>query len=446
MLRSLVVVGALAGACRAHISPWMESMYGIPELYPGLQNPVQPLGPGLAFDDWWFRGPGVRAAVPPDGAVTLLPAGGSVTLELACDRYYTVELYGADPNGNVACDWAGPFHADPAGAAFYREWIAGCALGIADVMDPEDATPDNFVVFSVQHECVVTRNTTFEVPAKMPSCTGEWCICGWLWQPQTGDTNAYHTPFRCKVTDSPEEAGTIAFPLQDPVKCNDEPENCTKGAKRMLMLYNEPNDFDVDNRLQLTLNDFFFISLDHISDHNFTSPSDLLFLIPRSLNFPTLFFRILDINDANPPSLVPRATHNKLQHSSTSSFPVFFPAPTATTMTTSQTTRTTTTTSAPHWFIATPAAPSSSSSSSSLVWVIAPTGTPSSPSASSTTTTSSPAQATPTGRLSFRDRQALAAAAQGEAAAARLGRRGVWAQAAGRMRERMKRGLRGGEL
>ncbi|GAA5868998.1 hypothetical protein JCM8547_003246 [Rhodosporidiobolus lusitaniae] len=216
----------------------MPSMYGNPVDYPELEA-FSPLGPGWAYDDWWFRGPTVRAAVPQPNQYTSLPAGGTVTLELGCNAYYSTWPYGADPEGTVACDDPGPLHADPAGLGFYEEWVAGCALGIADVLDPGDATPDTFTVFSVNHECVVHRNVTFSVPARMPKCTGEWCICGWLWQPQTGTGNAYMTPFRCTVEGSPVDATPIA-PPQDPVKCAGDEEKCTKGAKRMLMVFNEP--------------------------------------------------------------------------------------------------------------------------------------------------------------------------------------------------------------
>lgn len=40
---------------------------------------------------------------------------------------------------------------------------------------------DNLAIFSVQHNCVEQRDTSFEIPAKMPKCTGEKCICAWLW-------------------------------------------------------------------------------------------------------------------------------------------------------------------------------------------------------------------------------------------------------------------------
>jgi hypothetical protein len=168
----------------------------------------------LAFSQW-FRGPAVRNAPPKKpGAVAVLPAGGNFTLELACAPEYTT-YDGSDPNGNVACDEPGPYHADPDALVVDPKLLSGCAIGsesllpplisrweltsiaiVADVMDPNDATMEDFTIISVQSECIWTRNTTFSIPAKMPACTGDWCICGWVWSPQTGISNAYHTPVR----------------------------------------------------------------------------------------------------------------------------------------------------------------------------------------------------------------------------------------------------------
>ncbi|GAA5947460.1 hypothetical protein JCM3765_001687 [Sporobolomyces pararoseus] len=221
------------------MSPFLSAMYGGPLDYPGLQDPVTPLGPGLEFDDWWFRGPAVRNAPPKEkGAVAVLPAGANFTLEIACAPEYTT-YDGSDPNGNVACDQPGPYHADPDANIVDPKLLSGCAIGIADVMDPNDATMDDFTIISVQANCIWTRNTTFQIPAKMPACTGDWCICGWVWSPQTGISNAYHTPFRCKIDGSPADARPIA-PPQDPVYCPDSPKDCTKGAKKLISTYNYP--------------------------------------------------------------------------------------------------------------------------------------------------------------------------------------------------------------
>lgn len=61
-------------------------MYGVGPgfAYDAGGSPVDPLGPDLATrDEWWFRGPRARALPPQNGAVMTLPAGGSITFEIA---------------------------------------------------------------------------------------------------------------------------------------------------------------------------------------------------------------------------------------------------------------------------------------------------------------------------------------------------------------------------
>ncbi len=57
--------------------------------------------------------------------------------------------------------------------------LGGCALSIAYKSDVNSVTPDDFVIFSVQHQCVWTRWTAFDVPADMPPCPDGKCICAW---------------------------------------------------------------------------------------------------------------------------------------------------------------------------------------------------------------------------------------------------------------------------
>ena len=54
--------------------------------------------------------------------------------------------------------------------------LAGCALSIAYASNARDVRPEDFVVFSVQHECVWHRDTVFDVPADMPPCPNGKCM------------------------------------------------------------------------------------------------------------------------------------------------------------------------------------------------------------------------------------------------------------------------------
>lgn len=102
-------------------------------------------------------------------------------------------------------------------------------------------TMDNLAIFSVQHECVQQKMTSFDVPAKMPKCSGSKCICGWFWLANNGTANFYMTAFDCSVTGSPADATAIA-PPRDPVFCRDDPSSCIKGAKRPIYAYNTPSN------------------------------------------------------------------------------------------------------------------------------------------------------------------------------------------------------------
>ncbi|BGP56190.1 hypothetical protein JCM8202v2_003802 [Rhodotorula sphaerocarpa] len=223
-------------------------MYGVgPGFSYDAGPPVDPLGPDWSPQDkWWFRGPKARSLPPQDGAVMELPAGGTITFEIACHYAWTSYGYATTEPGSEldACPGpnAGPYHAgDPDSKIIDPNLISGCALAIADVDGIEKVTMDNLAIFSVQHECVRQKMTDFEVPAKMPPCTGSKCICGWFWLANNGTANFYMTAFDCAVTGSPLDATPIA-PPQDPVFCKEDPSSCTQGSKRPIYAYNSPSN------------------------------------------------------------------------------------------------------------------------------------------------------------------------------------------------------------
>ncbi|BGP08932.1 hypothetical protein OF846_003396 [Rhodotorula toruloides] len=245
---SLAAIAMFATQAAAHMSIWHPSMYGVgPGWSYDAGDPVAPLGPNWSNrDDWWFRGPGFRSLPPQSGAVLELPAGGSVELEIACHYAFSSYGYATTTPGSAldACPGpnAGPYHSgDPLSTEIDDNLLSGCALGIADVDNINDVTMDNLAIFSVQHDCVKQKNTNFEIPAKMPACTGEKCICGWFWLANNGTANFYMTGFDCKVTGSPADATPIA-PPQDPVFCKNNPSSCTTGSKRPIYAYNTPSN------------------------------------------------------------------------------------------------------------------------------------------------------------------------------------------------------------
>ncbi|GAA5827594.1 hypothetical protein JCM11251_001749 [Rhodosporidiobolus azoricus] len=228
------------------MSIWHKSMYGVGKGFSyDVGDPVAPIGPDLQEqDDWWFRGRPWRAKKPQDEAVMVLPAGGKVDVEIACHVAWTsLGERTTDLRDDLAAcpDNYGAFHSgDPAGP-IEENLLSGCALGIADVDDIEDVTMDNLAIFSVNHRCVRDRVTSFEIPERMPACTGEKCICAWFWLANNGTANFYMTGFDCSVSGAPADARRVA-PPQDPVFCGDEPSSCTTGSKRPLYAYNQPNN------------------------------------------------------------------------------------------------------------------------------------------------------------------------------------------------------------
>ncbi|KAK4703604.1 hypothetical protein P7C70_g2613, partial [Phenoliferia sp. Uapishka_3] len=255
LVRGLFLSVFLWSVAEAHMTIFTRSMYGVGGTRQGNSwtyaagDPVSPLGPGWTTQDsWWFRGPAYRALAPPAGEVTELPAGGTIMLEITCHIAWTSFGWSTTVPGSAldACPYgtAGPYHSgDPNQYTIDPTLTAGCALGIANVDDISLATMDNIVIFSVQPNCVVQKNTTFDVPAMMPACTGAKCICAWFWLTETGTANMYMTGFDCNVTNVSPLATPIAKP-QDAVFCDPADTTCTPtaGAKRPMYAYNTPTN------------------------------------------------------------------------------------------------------------------------------------------------------------------------------------------------------------
>ncbi|SGY20159.1 BQ5605_C017g08501 [Microbotryum silenes-dioicae] len=241
---------------QGHMTIWSKSMYGVGKdfksVVPG--QPCDPIGPDLKTrDEWWFRGPAYRALPPPEGEVTELIAGKSVTFEISCHVAWTSFGWSTTKPGSHldACPGnPGAYHSgDPLKDSIDENLLSGCALAIADVDDIEKVTPDNLVIFSVQSQCIKQKITSFEVPAAMPPCKGKKCICGWFWLANTGAVNFYMTAFDCAVTNpSPTSIRPIQFPLLDPYICENHLHNQSciqvqqKYAKRPIYAYNEPQN------------------------------------------------------------------------------------------------------------------------------------------------------------------------------------------------------------
>ncbi|KAJ2924699.1 hypothetical protein H1R20_g12389, partial [Candolleomyces eurysporus] len=256
---AFVAVSLFGMAVKAHVCAWHEAMWclngntGKEDL--NSYDIVSPLYQ-LSFRDWWFHHVNRCDEFPPaPGKFIDLPAGGSFKIEIASNRAKTELSY----NGRDSSQW-------PDGETYPEDYnvpgciispnlhtqnhdrAAGTAFAIAYVSDIKQVTPQNLVVFSVRHKTPWKRVVYYDVPAAMPPCPPEGCICAWGWVPNgCGQPNMYHQAFRCRVTNS--RSNTPLATPQPPKWCEGNPGACTKGAKQMIYWNQlEGNNIQVDGR------------------------------------------------------------------------------------------------------------------------------------------------------------------------------------------------------
>jgi len=203
---SLLALIALSTSVQAHQSIWHPAVFGWNQ---HKDDPGSMIGPlyDLPQSQWWFRG----HANEPTAGVVDLPAGGRITLEIACHIAWT--SYSPDPKSTTvpgsyldACpNNPGSYHTSDYDRIDPTQY-SGCALGIADVDHVQDVSPENLTIFSTNQTCVSTKLTSFEVPDQMPPCKGKKCICAWFWLANKGQANFYMTGFDCSVSGSPGSA------------------------------------------------------------------------------------------------------------------------------------------------------------------------------------------------------------------------------------------------
>ncbi|KIP08019.1 hypothetical protein PHLGIDRAFT_117567 [Phlebiopsis gigantea 11061_1 CR5-6] len=224
-----------------HAAIWHPSMWGFNVTFgtfPYDNRPVTPLY-NLTFDQWWFHG---HLGYPPNpGDFFELPAGKPATAEIACTKaatsYFNTSDGGNIMQGDDPCPGSPPSAYHTTGI----DDVKGCALAITYKSDVTAVQPEDFAVFSVNHTCVWTRFTNFQVPARMPPCPDGGCICAFFWihSPDSGSEQNYMNGFRCNVTGSTSNIAVAQSQLArrcgaDPDSGQPEaaPGNCTYGAKQ----------------------------------------------------------------------------------------------------------------------------------------------------------------------------------------------------------------------
>jgi len=242
---SLVLLG-LASCVRAHMSIYVPSMWGSEPSNINSNQACQPLE-NYDFNDWWFHGPKSVNDPPPAGNITQLPAGGSLDFEITGNKAFTsmgrglwVAAPGLNPR-DPPVPWSNDMHGGSANIhAPQHADVAGCALGIAYKSNIGDVKPDDFVIFSVVHDCIARQLQVFEVPA-LPACPNGKCICAWFWIHKSvgGTDQMYMTGFQCNVTNPSKRV--IGTPTP-PIRCDGQPTcylypnwgNKTTGCKKTL--------------------------------------------------------------------------------------------------------------------------------------------------------------------------------------------------------------------
>ncbi|PPQ83501.1 hypothetical protein CVT25_006991 [Psilocybe cyanescens] len=233
-----------------HSAFWHPSMFGFnvtDKTFPYDNRPVAPIK-NMNFTEWWFHN---HLDFPPnDGDIFELPAGKPATAQIACNKGAT-DFFASADGGDIRepNNMNDPCPNSPTTAYHTNGFddLKGCSLAIAYKNDARAVQPEDFTVFSVNHTCVWTRFTDFQVPARMPPCPEGGCICAFFWihSPLSGGEENYMNGFKCNVTGSTSNSAVAKSKL--PRRCGsdlpnqklqDVPANCTYGAKQPFYWFN----------------------------------------------------------------------------------------------------------------------------------------------------------------------------------------------------------------
>ena len=199
------VVAALIGCASAHFTfTDMRSQIACDRKAKVGPNWLSmPLLEDQPFSEWWMHGQVGCQGEAKEAFV--LPAMSSTKMAMS-SRYTEVgppwsdgKFAPADPNKVLSREeWLvnnngnslngnHNIHADT------RDDPSGCALAIAYKSDVKKVKPEDFVVFTVVHDCPKRQLEKVDVP-DLPACPDGKCICAWFWIPKnSGLKNFYMT-------------------------------------------------------------------------------------------------------------------------------------------------------------------------------------------------------------------------------------------------------------
>jgi len=227
LISFVFVVLALFGLSQGHMSIWVPSTFGR-ETNPTSAWLAQPLQ-DYNYSNWWMHGAKTINDPPPVSQVTMLPAGGTLDFEITGNIWSSSLQNGlCSPNAgqsprNPPVPWDNGMN-DRCNANIHapaRNDVAGCALGIAYKSSIKSVNPEDFVIFSVAHDCIARTLQAFDIPA-LPACPNGMCICAWFWIHKSvgGTDQMYMTPFQCSVSNPSNNK--IGTPVP-PVRCDGNP-------------------------------------------------------------------------------------------------------------------------------------------------------------------------------------------------------------------------------
>ncbi|KAF6758276.1 hypothetical protein DFP72DRAFT_1043824 [Ephemerocybe angulata] len=154
-----------------------------------------------------------------------LLTGGSFEIEIASNRGKTELSSGSRDTS----EWPD----DESYAQDYdQSKAAGTVFAVSRHSDINQVTPENLVVFSVRYNTPWKRVIYYDVPASLPSCPPDGCICAWGW-----------VPYGSKST------VPVKVLARAPVWCEGNEGACVGGAKQMIYWnQKEGNNVEVEGR------------------------------------------------------------------------------------------------------------------------------------------------------------------------------------------------------
>jgi len=245
-MRTTALFVLVLAAASAHISLIHPSVYDVEQYDDNNRDSNHNSDPldNLTFAQWWWHG---NLNYPPklrNDSVFELPANGKVKAWIANSRTYSP--YGwpdrlkenpeaiIEPFSNSPYVKLNNIHTNN------RSDVAGCSLGISYKSDRFSVKPEDFVIFSVAHDCPARWLQTFEVP-NLPACPNNMCQCAWFWVHKSygGTDQIYMTPFQCKVTNAKSNASPVDVArARAPRKCWDS-STCTMGPRNPMYWMNK---------------------------------------------------------------------------------------------------------------------------------------------------------------------------------------------------------------